>query len=118
MYSAGGKVPLALKAIKRQENLLRISNEKERIQLIAEIVNTYDQLSLVLASEKVLSSSAELLNEQSRFVENAIRNGLATPLERQKVELAQERLHAKQVEFISNKNILLEKIIAVNRSSN
>lgn len=108
---SGGKVPLALKAIKRQENVLRISNEKERIQLIAEIVNTYDQLSLVLASEKVLSSSAELLNEQNRFAENAIRNGLAIPLERQKVELAQERLHVKQVEFTSNKNILLEKLL-------
>lgn len=107
---SGLKVPLAIKASHHQENILRISNEKERVQVIADVVTTYDQLSLVLASEKVLASSEDLLNEQKRFVENAIRNGLATPLERQKIELAQERLHVKQVEFTSNKNTLIEKL--------
>lgn len=107
---SGGKVPMALQASRHQENILKLANEKERTQLIVDVTGTFDQLALVLASEQVLKTSENLLQEQSRFVEHAITNGLATPIERQKIELARERILVKQLEFTSNKTSLLEKL--------
>jgi len=109
LYS-GNKVPMAIKATQHQAKALNYLTEKEKNKLIVEVTDTYDQLALVLASAKVLTASEKVLDEQSLFVEKAIENGLATPIERQKILLAKERLNIKKLEYSTNKQLLIEKL--------
>jgi outer membrane protein TolC len=51
-----------------------------------------------------------VLNEQQRFVLTAIKNGLATPLDRKKIELAVQKLELKRAENESNRIVLVEKL--------
>jgi outer membrane protein TolC len=53
------------------------------------------------------------LDEQLRFVEEAIKNGLATPLEREKVNLARQKLTLKKIEVQGNKELLIDKLSMV-----
>lgn len=109
LYS-GNKVPMAVKATQHQAKALNYLTEKEKNKLIVEVTDAYDQLALVLASAKVLAASEKVLDEQSLFVEKAIENGLATPIERQKIQLAKERLNIKKLEYSTNKQLLIEKL--------
>lgn len=109
LYS-GNKVPMAVKATQHQAKALNYLTEKEKNKLIVEVTDAYDQLALVLASAKVLAASEKVLGEQSLFVEKAIENGLATPIERQKIQLAKERLNIKKLEYSTNKQLLIEKL--------
>lgn len=109
LYS-GNKVPMAVKATQHQAKALNYLTEKEKNKLIVEVTDAYDQLALVLASAKVLAASEKVLDEQSLFVEKAIENGLATPIERQKIQLAKERLNIKKLEYTTNKQLLIEKL--------
>lgn len=109
LYS-GNKVPMAVKATQHQAKALNYLTEKEKNKLIVEVTDAYDQLALVLASAKVLAASEKVLDEQSLFVEKAIENGLATPIERQKILLAKERLNIKKLEYTTNKQLLIEKL--------
>ena len=69
-----------------------------------------NKLALVDASEIVLNTSEHVLEEQAIFIVAAIKNGLATPIERQKIELAKQRLAVKRVELDGNKTLLIEKL--------
>lgn len=97
-----------LKANQHKEaSLLEMRNAKAD-QLVLEVINYYDQLALVKASETVLLVSTKYLQDQQRFVAKAIDNGLATPIERKKIELAQQQLTIKKVEINQSKQLLLE----------
>ena len=57
-----------------------------------------------------MNTSEHVLEEQAIFIVAAIKNGLATPIERQKIELAKQRLAVKRVELDGNKTLLIEKL--------
>ena len=80
--------------------------KKDKIAL--KIIETYDKLALVCASKRVLISSKKYLDEQEYYVKKAIKNGLAIPLNRKKIELAKQQLAAKQLEYNHNKSLLVE----------
>ncbi len=107
---SGFKVPMAIKAIQHQQKAVGLLTEAEKNKLILSVNEAYNKLALVCASESVLNSSEKLLNEQAVYVEAAIKNGLATPIERQKIELARQRLAVKRIEFTGNKALLIEKL--------
>lgn len=98
----------AIKASKHKESSLNYLGMAEKDKLALKIIETYDKLALVYASEKVLTTSEEYLNEQEHFVKKAIENGLATPIGRKKIELAQQQLAGKKLEFQHNKTLLIE----------
>ena len=50
----------------------------------------------------------KILDEQEYYVKKAIKNGLAIPLNRKKIELAKQQLAAKQLEYNHNKSLLVE----------
>lgn len=105
---SGFEASNALKASKHKEaswNYL-VMAEKDKIAL--KIIETYDKLALVYASKRVLTASENLLNEQAYYVKKAIENGLATPISRKKIELAQLQLAGKLLEFNHNKTLLIE----------
>lgn len=98
----------AIKASKHKESSLNYLGMAEKDKLALKIIETYDKLALVYASEKVLTTSERYLNEQEHYVKKAIENGLATPIGRKKIELAQQQLAGKQLEFQHNKTLLIE----------
>lgn len=107
---SGFKVENALKACRHQHNALRYTDSKAAASLISSLAAVYDRLALLRAADSVLAASELVLAEQSRFVNTAIKNGLATPLDRRKLELAVQKLALKKAENNSNRIVLLEKL--------
>jgi outer membrane protein TolC len=93
---SGFEATNAIKASKHKESSLNYLGMAEKDKLALKIIETYDKLSLVYASEKVLNTSEKYLDEQAYFVKKAIENGLATPIGRKKIELAQQQLAGKK----------------------
>ncbi|RFC55143.1 TolC family protein [Brumimicrobium aurantiacum] len=108
---SGFEVTNAVKASKHKASSLNYLGMAEKDKLAIQIITAYDQLALVYASEKVLETSAEYLKEQSLFVKKAIENGLATPIERKKIELAQQKLVGKEIDFQNKKTLLIEQLV-------
>ncbi len=98
----------ALKASQHKETSLNYVGLAEKDKIALKIIEAYDKLALIQASKKVLSTSEDYLNEQVFYVKKAIENGLATPISRKKIELAQQQLAAKQLEFEHNNILLIE----------
>ncbi len=98
----------ALKASKHKESSLNYLGLAEKDKVALQIIETYDKLALVKASQKVLTTSENYLNEQIHYVKKAIENGLTTPISRKKIELAQQQLAAKKLDFEHNSILLVE----------
>ena len=98
----------AIKASKHKEASLNYLGMAEKDKIALKIIETYDKLALVYASKRVLTTSEKFLNEQEYYVKKAIENGLATPIGRKKIELAQQQLAGKLLEFDHNKTLLIE----------
>ncbi|WP_432670623.1 TolC family protein [Flavobacterium sp. SM2513] len=98
----------AFKASKSKEASLNYLALAEKDKIALNIIETYDKLALVYASKKVLTTSENYLKEQEFYVKKAIENGLATPISRKKIELAQLQLAGKLLEFNQNKKLLIE----------
>ena len=105
---SGFEASNALKASRHKETSLNYLGLAERDKVALQIIQAYDKLALVKASKKVLITSEKYLNEQIFYVKKAIENGLTTPLSRKKLELAQQQLAAKQLEFDHNNILLIE----------
>lgn len=105
---SGFEASNALKAAKHKEASLNYAGLAEKDRIVINIIETYDKLALVNASEQVLSASEDYLRDQENFVKKAIENGLATPISRKRIELAQQQLAARQLEFSHNKTLLIE----------
>src|SRR5690554_1172081 len=107
---SGFEATNAIKASKHKESSINYLGMAEKDKLALKIIETYDKLALVYASESVLNTSENYLNEQAHFVRKAIENGLATPIDRKKIELAQQQLAGKKLDFEHNKVLLIEAL--------
>ncbi len=107
----------ALKASKHKEASLTYVGMAEKDKIALKIIEAYDKLALVYASKRVLSISEKYLNEQEFYVKKAIENGLATPISRKKIELAQQQLIAKQLDFNHNKTLLIAVLHQLTKES-
>jgi outer membrane protein TolC len=105
---SGFEASNALKASKHKEASIIYLAMAEKDKIALQIIETYDKLALVNASKRVLTTSENFLDEQEHYVRKAIENGLATPIGRKKVELAQQQLAGKLLEFNQNKKLLIE----------
>ncbi len=114
---SGLEASYALKASKHKEASLTYAGMAEKDKLVLKIIEVYDELALVYASKNVLSVSEKYLNEQEFYVKKAIENGLATPISRKKIELAQQQLKAKQLDFDHNKTLLIEVLHQLTKES-
>ena len=107
---SGFEASNALKASRHKEASLNYAASALQDRVALEIIETYDKLGMVNASEKVLETTEEYLDQQEYFVKKAIENGLATPIDRKKIELARQQLIARQLEFDHNRTILVEML--------
>ena len=107
---SGFKVENAIKAYRHQQAAIGHGTDRQKVRILLEVSDLYDKLALLYAADSVIRSSEAILNEQGRFVEGAIKNGLATPLERKKIELARQKLQLRRVENEGSRLILLERM--------
>ena len=105
---SGLEVTNAIKASKHKEASLNYVGIAEKEKIALKIIEAYDKLALVYASKRVLNTSETYLDEQEYYVKKAIENGLASPIGRKKIELAQQQLAAKQLDFNHNKTLIVE----------
>lgn len=107
---SGFKVENGIRAFQHQQKALSFGNDRQQAKLAIELSSLYDKLALLRAADAVIDRSATVLNEQNRFVTTAIKNGLATPLDRKKIELVLQKLELRKAENESNRIVLLEKL--------
>lgn len=107
---SGFKVFNAIKATKHKEKAQEYAGLTSKTAVVMAVSDAYYKLALVQASKKVLQSSENYLNIQNKFVTAAIKNGLAIPIDRQKITLAKHRLDVKKLD-ISNKEQLLVELL-------
>lgn len=107
---SGLKVTNALKATQHKEASLGFVKEAIKDKVALKIIEIYDQLGLLNASEKVLKTSEKYLKEQEMYVNKAIQTGLTTPISRKKIEIAKQQLKSKKLEFQNNKELLIEML--------
>lgn len=105
---SGFKVTNAVRASKHKQEAVQYKEMANKDKVALKIIESYNKLALVLASEKVLTSTEKYLDGQRNFVNNAVKNGLATPIERKKIELAQQQLATKQLEAKNKKALIIE----------
>lgn len=107
---SGWKIPYSIKAATHQMNAMELLSKQEESNVIVDVINHYDKLAVVTKSEAVLNNTEKYLTEQSRFVEKAYKNGLATNLDMQKIELAKQQLEAKRIELNAARELLTAKL--------
>lgn len=107
---SGLKVNYGLKAYLHQQKSFDYLSEKQDNKIKLEVSDAYDKLALLYESDAIIKSSERVLDEQTKFVNAAIQNGLAIPLDLKKLELAFQKLEIKKLENASNKRILIDKL--------
>jgi outer membrane protein TolC len=107
---SGFKVGNAVKAYRHQQSAYDQLSAKQQTKLWLDIAEVYDKMALINSSDAIIHSSEQMLQEQTRFVMAAIQNGLATPLERKRIELAQQKLDMKKLENKTNMQLLRFKM--------
>lgn len=98
----------AIKASKHKETSLNYLGYAEKDKIALKIIEAYDKLALVYASKEVINATKAYLSEQEHYVKKAIENGLAIPISLKKIELAQQQLASKELEFNHNRILLIE----------
>ncbi len=107
---SGFKVSNALKAYQHQQRVYDQLAVKQQTKLWIDVAEVYDKMALLQNADAIIRSSEKILNEQTRFVTAAIQNGLATPLDRKRLELAQQKLEVKKLENKTNMQLLRYKL--------
>ncbi len=107
---SGFKVSNGVKAYRHQQEAYNHLTARQQTRLWLDVSEVYDKMAVVAGADAIIRSSEKILEEQTRFVTKAIENGLATPLERKRIELAQQKLDMKRMENQTNMQLLQHKM--------
>ncbi|WP_034889959.1 TolC family protein [Gillisia sp. Hel_I_29] len=107
---SGLEVTNAVRASEHKKTSIIYKGLADKDKIALKIIEYYDKLALVYASKKVISTSKEYLDDQEYYIKKAIENGLATPISRKKIELAQQQLNGKELEYDHNRVLIIESL--------
>lgn len=107
---SGLQAPFAIKALENKEAASRIMEEKEKSAVLKDVYLTADNLALVQAADTLLAESRKRLETERRILDGAVKNGLAAPYDRKKIEAAEAVLDAKSTENEGRRQLLLQKL--------
>ncbi|MBO0930206.1 TolC family protein [Fibrella aquatilis] len=107
---SGTKIPTLGKALVLKGKAVSAMADKERMAVIRDVAQAYDQLALVAKSETVLAEADTRLLAQTTFINRAVKEGLATPYDRSKVELAAQDLKAKHVDLDGKRQLAIARL--------
>ena len=106
----GMQVNYGSKASKEKIKAKNYMLETEKSKLIKEMIDTFDKIELLEASKKVLENSEMRLQKEKEKVVIAVRNGLITPYDREKISAAELKLESKRTEVEGNLELLYLKL--------
>jgi outer membrane protein TolC len=106
----GFQIENGAKAIKEKTKGTEFLKESEKDAIIKEVINTFDQLSLLTAIEKLINDSSIRLDTETKRVSKAIEQGLAIPYDRDKIKLASLELESKKIELDGKRKLVYKKI--------
>ncbi len=109
IYS-GGKVPNLKKALGQKVNAQTVMLEKDKQDIMSQMLMAYDQLALLKEVRLVLNESEKRLAENKRTADKAFGYGLITAYEQQKIELAQAQLNSKIKEYEGKRGLILMQL--------
>jgi len=109
LYS-GGQVSNISKALTEKIKAEEALSDKSKSDVISEVINYYDQLSLLIQFKHVLDASVVRLTAEKKYAVTALRNGLATSFDTLKIAVADANLEAKLSEYESKKTLLYQKL--------
>ena len=84
--------------------------ETEKAKLIKDMIDTFDKIELLEASKKVLENSEIRLQKEKQKAMVAVRSGLITPYDREKISAAELKLESKKTEVEGNLELLYLKL--------
>ena len=107
---SGLQVNYGSKASKEKIKAKNFLLEREKAEIIKDVIDTFDKIELLERSRTVLLESEKRLSTEKIRVKAAIDNGLATPFERQKITAAELNLASKRMELEGNLRLLHLKL--------
>ena len=107
---SGMQIPNGAKAIKEKTKGTQYLKDSEKDQIIKEVINTFDQLSLLKAIDTLIKDSNNRLQIEAKRVQKAIEQGLAVPYDRDKIKLAALELQSKKIELDGKRELIYKKI--------
>ena len=113
LYS-GGQIDYAVAALNYKRTGDSLMIETDRNALVADIIQTFDQLKFISASEELIADSQKRLAKEEERVNKAIENGLAVPFDRDKIKLARIELEVKTTQLNETRNLLYHKLSYLN----
>lgn len=106
----GLKASYGLQALEHQSKAIVALNQKNRADVVLESITTYDRLAVIVQSEKVLDESEARLKKEAEFAAKALKQGLITPYDQSKIEIARQELEAKKMELQTARQLTLSKL--------
>ena len=107
---SGMQIPNGAKALEQKAKGAEYLKESEKDVIIMEVINTFDQLTLLNEVEKLLIDSDKRLQTETKRVSKAIEQGLAIPYDRDKIKLASLELNLKKIELLGKRKLVYRKI--------
>lgn len=107
---SGLQVNYGSKAGKEKIKAKNFLLEREKSEIIKDVVDTFDKIELLERSKIVIEESEKRLSTEKSRVKAAIENGLATPFEREKITAAELKLASKKMELEGNLRLLHLKL--------
>lgn len=107
---SGMRVYYGTEALTHQQNATQELSRNEVSKTIAELLATYDRLAVIAQSEKVLQESEVRLAKEAAFAAKALEQGLITPYDQSKIEIARQELEAKRLELQTAKSLTASKL--------
>lgn len=117
LYS-GNKVPKLSKAMEQKIKGQTLLLEKDRQEIIDQVSQAYDQLALLTQATVVLEESEKRLEIEKRTANKAFEYGLITAFEKNKIDVAQATLEAKQQELQGKRTLLISQLSQMTNFSN
>jgi outer membrane protein TolC len=84
--------------------------DKEKADIIKDVIDTFDKIALLKQAELVLNESQKRLDKEKERVTKAIKYGLAIPYDRQKITAAELKIDSKKAELYGNLDLLYLKL--------
>lgn len=106
----GMQVNYGSKASKEKIRAKNYLLETEKSKLIKDLIDTFDKIELLEASKRVLENSEMRLQKEKEKAIIAVRNGLITPYDREKISAAELKLESKKTEVEGNLELLYLKL--------
>ncbi|HQF47953.1 MAG TPA: TolC family protein [Flavobacterium alvei] len=107
---SGMQIPNGAKALEQKAKGAEYLKESDKDDIIKEVINTFDQLTLLNEVEKLINDSDKRLQSESKRVSKAIEQGLAVPYDRDKIKLASLELNSKKIELDGKRKLVYRKI--------